>query len=113
MKPKTLWPIRNLRGRYSFDPGANAVWGHFEEDYMPVEDGVIRVKVHNEGQAASVFREYAEGTRSRLALPIDVIHAFDGTAYMNIGPLLSRGRIHKDRGFYEGDTDRERVGGEE
>lgn len=112
MKPKTLWPIRNLRGRYSYDPGANAVWGHFEEHYIPVEDGVIRVRVIKGSQGESAFSKYADMTRTNLTLPIDALFAFNGESYINIGPLLSRGHMSVDRGVYEDVSNQRTIGGE-
>ena len=87
------WNIRHLEGRYAYDPGSNRVWGYMEKDFIPVVDGKIHITVHHGGQAASVYSEYSEGTRSRLAIPIDALFAWNGESYTNIAPLLSGGHI--------------------
>ena len=87
------WNIRHLEGRYDYDPGSNRIWGYMEKEWIPVVDGKIHVTVHHGGQAASVYGKYSDGTRGRLAIPIDALFAWNGSEYINIAPLLSGGHI--------------------
>ena len=87
-------PIRHLQGRYAVTEEGE-IYGHFEESVIPIRDGRIKIRFIRGSEAESTFGKY--GTRTQAEVPIDILFAWNGDAYVNVAELVRTAQMSNAR----------------